>query len=273
MFDTVLLNTSTSRSSKAHLSHFNSPNYFAFLPHTIYSNTDHCLNLMTHFGFCICKVSQLFTSFSSLFFDTLLLRQSNPNHKILDKICPGSIGDYTRSPDQSQLLKHQFVPYEERMSSSSSTQPPPRVYFAYGSNLYEIQMRQRCPTSTLFLPNPLAHLEAYSWTISIRGYANVLPNPSSVVHGLLYTLQPADEAELDMYEGVSSGAYEKMEMEVVCGGEAVMALVYVDPRSQMGVCREEYWARLKRGFTDAQRWGMNKEWIVDVEREFKPVGL
>jgi gamma-glutamylcyclotransferase len=141
-------------------------------------------------------------------------------------------------------------------------------------------MSLRCPTSSYFgfgsLPN-------YRWIISSRGYANVVKSSPSegtadVVYGMLYTLQPEDEARLDLAEGVPY-SYVKFLLPIELVGskegedggrgpqkdagaerEIVPALVYVDlKRTEDGVCREEYVARMNRGIRDAVTKGMSGE--------------
>ncbi|KAI3559431.1 AIG2 family protein [Colletotrichum abscissum] len=123
---------------------------------------------------------------------------------------------------------------------------PPRLYFAYGSNLSPTQMSLRCPAST---PLGLAHLPDHTFIINARRYANVVPNgpvnpayladadaaaapttdpasasapppppsapPSAApgVYGVLYALPPRDEATLDRCEGVPH-AYQKQDLAV-----------------------------------------------------------
>ncbi|KAK1535282.1 AIG2 family protein [Colletotrichum paranaense] len=122
---------------------------------------------------------------------------------------------------------------------------PPRLYFAYGSNLSPTQMSLRCPAST---PLGLAHLPDHTFIINARRYANVVPNgpvnpaypadadaaaapttdpasasappppsapPSAApgVYGVLYALPPQDEATLDRCEGVPH-AYQKQDLAV-----------------------------------------------------------
>lgn len=87
---------------------------------------------------------------------------------------------------------------------------PPRLYFAYGSNLSVSQMSLRCRGSTY---QYLGLLKDYRWIIGSRGYANVVPVPSSeqhVVYGMLYTLMKADEECLDVAEGVSQVLQRKL---------------------------------------------------------------
>lgn len=111
-----------------------------------------------------------------------------------------------------------------------------RLYFAYGSNLSPEQMARRCPDS-IFLGK--ATLRGHRWQINERGVANLGPVPvpaagskegrssrgrsrsgddrgenDSVVEGLIYAISAADERQLDSYEGVAKGRYDKFEVQV-----------------------------------------------------------
>jgi gamma-glutamylcyclotransferase len=177
-----------------------------------------------------------------------------------------------------------------------ATQTSPRLYFAYGSNLSLSQMASRCPTSTY---KSLALLHNYKWVIGPRGYANVIYTPPSsslpsyspshsltegsegeedIVYGLLYTLEPEDEALLDRAEGVPN-AYTKhdLDIEIVFPDkgtgeeekEVVKALVYVDEkRKGTGVCKKEYVGRMNRGIRDAVEKGMPKSYVENVLRKW-----
>lgn len=79
------------------------------------------------------------------------------------------------------------------------------LYFAYGSNLSEEQMRRRCPGSALVGPGWLpgyrlafgGHAERWQGAV-----ATVEQVESGAVCGLLYTLTPDDLARLDGFESV-----------------------------------------------------------------------
>lgn len=108
-----------------------------------------------------------------------------------------------------------------------------RLYFAYGSNLSPEQMARRCPDS-IFLGK--ATLRGHRWQINERGVANLGPvpvpsagskegrrgrsrsggddNDEAVVEGLIYAISVADERQLDSYEGVAKGRYDKFEVQV-----------------------------------------------------------
>lgn len=112
-----------------------------------------------------------------------------------------------------------------------------RLYFAYGSNLSPEQMARRCPDS-IFLGK--ATLRGHRWQVNERGVANLVPvtvpatrsgskaggsrgrsrsgddreDSDAVVEGLIYAISVADERQLDSYEGVAKGRYDKFEAQV-----------------------------------------------------------
>lgn len=77
-------------------------------------------------------------------------------------------------------------------------------------------MHKRCPTSRYA---GIARLKDYRWIINARGYANIVAiassndSDSTETYGLVYEMQPLDEARLDVNEGVPE-AYTKEMMEV-----------------------------------------------------------
>ncbi len=178
-------------------------------------------------------------------------------------------------------------------------------YFAFGSNLWLEQMTSRCPSSPL---TGIACLRNYKWFINARGYANIAPTrprsrnsqggdrrpaaeadqPDDEVWGLLYTLSPADEAQLDRNEGVPH-AYEKWvipcETWSIAPGEAgsralrrgepgrvVDVLVYIDLKRSRGghQPRAEYVHRMNMGIRDALLHGVPSGYVREVLREYIP---
>jgi gamma-glutamylcyclotransferase len=166
------------------------------------------------------------------------------------------------------------------------------IYFGYGSNLWRHQMSQRCPESQF---QGIARLNDYKWLINERGYANVVQFPSSdqtsveiaesyehEVWGLVYTLQPEDEARLDRNEGVPV-AYTKEVLEcdfwavedgsgpanVAAKPRRVGMLVYINRRQvEAGQPKEEYVYRMNRGIGDAVGEGVPKGYVEGVLRRF-----
>ncbi|ENH61945.1 hypothetical protein FOC1_g10014898 [Fusarium oxysporum f. sp. cubense race 1] len=96
-------------------------------------------------------------------------------------------------------------------AQADTGQPLTKYYFAYGSNLHLQQMKRRCPGSKFIGSGKLAD---HRWQINERGYANVIESQGHWVEGLVYEINPRDEARLDINEGVSKDAYQKKYMTV-----------------------------------------------------------
>lgn len=163
-------------------------------------------------------------------------------------------------------------------------------------------MRRRCPTSRYI---GTAKLHGYWFYINSRGYANIAPSRDDCVEGLVYLLSADDELNLDIYEGVSSGDYEKQFLPVEIftapislvgrlvsdlvqelkaenfisardqhepiGGEITKALVYVSERYQdEGPIRDEYIARMNAGIIDASKLGMSDSHVESCLRYYVP---
>jgi len=190
-------------------------------------------------------------------------------------------------------------------TSATATSHPPAanmnnstVYFGYGSNLWRQQMEQRCPHSEF---QGVARLNDYRWLINERGYANVVQLPShsdssqssseakayeDEVWGLVYTLQPTDEARLDRNEGVPV-AYTKEWLvcdfwpvnddddagpaNVTAEPRRVDMLVYIN-RGQVtpSAPKMEYIYRMNKGIDDAVKEGVPKKYVEKVMRRFIP---
>jgi gamma-glutamylcyclotransferase len=86
------------------------------------------------------------------------------------------------------------------------------LVFAYGSNLDCVQMRTRCASARVearaVLPN---HALAFGGRSRRWGgaVASVVPEPGSLVEGLLYRIAPPDLPRLDRHEGTPF-AYERV---------------------------------------------------------------
>lgn len=139
-----------------------------------------------------------------------------------------------------------------------------RYYFAYGSNMWQAQMRTRCPHSRLLGPAALA---GYRFIINSRGYANIVAAVEGVVLGLLYTISATDEAALDGFEGVAQGNYRKEAVAVHYDGQTVVALVYIDAIEEEGHPKPEYISRINAAIGDAQLPGA---YVASVIRRFVP---
>ena len=135
-------------------------------------------------------------------------------------------------------------------------------YFAYGSNLWNEQMRKRCPQSRKI---GLAMLHDHRWIITSRGYASVVPSPGDAVEGVLFELTESDEEAMDRFEGVLSGLYQKHILPVKLGDDWIEAMVYIDPITEEGEPKEEYVHRINAGLADA---GLSAEYVARQVRRF-----
>lgn len=104
------------------------------------------------------------------------------------------------------------------------------LYFAYGSNMDPVQMRDRAPGARARGP---ARLAGYRLTFTRDspgwggGVGHVEPSPGDEVWGVLWEITDADLASLDEYEGVSVGAYVRRAMMVRHGDVEVEAVAYL----------------------------------------------
>jgi gamma-glutamylcyclotransferase (GGCT)/AIG2-like uncharacterized protein YtfP len=106
------------------------------------------------------------------------------------------------------------------------------LYFAYGSNLDQEQMTDRCPTSVVA---GRATLPAHRLIFAARAagrhdaFASVAPDPGASVPGLLYHCSLEDLASLDRFEGCPV-SYRRRVLIVVDDNDCqVPAQVYVKP--------------------------------------------
>lgn len=103
------------------------------------------------------------------------------------------------------------------------------LYFAYGSNLDQKQMKERCPDSTLL---GVAVLKNYRLDFTIHsprwncGCADVIKEVGKEVWGLLYALSGEDLQKLDKFEG-DPDFYKRIQVDIVNEtGELVKAYTY-----------------------------------------------
>lgn len=142
----------------------------------------------------------------------------------------------SHASDSQEELDYELCRHSGRSSSniaiSSQSNPKDKknkmkkktIYFAYGSNLWQHQMHQRCPSSKFL---GIVRLKGFKWIIYQRGFANIVEVDShkeeegtekeeekeegdyrNQVWGMMYSLEEEDEKLLDEREGVPV-AYRK----------------------------------------------------------------
>lgn len=123
----------------------------------------------------------------------------------------------------------------------------PRVsiaYFAYGSNMAERVMAERCPGHTFV---GVAELPGHRFAFSRRsirtgtGVSDVVEDPAGSVWGVLYEVE--DLAALDAKEG-AGWAYDRCDVTVLVDGEPHEAITYkvMRPEPEEVTPSEEYLA-------------------------------
>jgi len=106
----------------------------------------------------------------------------------------------------------------------------PLLYFAYGSNLDEAQMRARCPSARLIGVAELAnHALCFAGFSPAWGgaVASITHRPGFYTPGVLYSMSAADMRKLDAFEG-HPFVYERTRKRItVASGRHVYAFTYV----------------------------------------------
>ena len=111
-------------------------------------------------------------------------------------------------------------------------------YFAFGSNMNKAQMALRTRGARLL---GWADLQNFEYFIDARGVASVRPRIGKSVKGLLWDIQSkSDWDRLDRYEGVSSGFYKKLDLDIFYLNSLVGAKVYISSSAAAGVPRLNY---------------------------------
>lgn len=105
------------------------------------------------------------------------------------------------------------------------------LYFAYGSNMDQAAMLQRCPASK---PVGLGRLMRHRFIIFEEGYASVVRDPQRIVWGMVWDLALSDVPALDRYESLHTGLYTKVVQAVVTDQGPRRAVVYIGRRAKPG---------------------------------------
>ncbi len=130
-------------------------------------------------------------------------------------------------------------------------------YFAYGTNLNQRQMLERCPDSQ---PKFVATLPNYKlvfvgWSRQWRGgVASIRPFRGEKVLGAVYEVSDRDLRRLDSYEGYPR-SYNRLNVTVFDeDGEPTKVITYIKSgQSDEAQPSKEYLAPIQQGYRD---WGI-----------------
>jgi hypothetical protein len=112
-------------------------------------------------------------------------------------------------------------------------------YFAYGANMNLATFTKRCEDAA-FVERGV--LERYSLLINTHGVGTIVPDTDSCVYGIVWKISEDDEVQLDWYEGVESGYYQKTSKSIVSLDTSNIkeCLVYVATDERPGSARGNY---------------------------------
>lgn len=112
---------------------------------------------------------------------------------------------YQQIDERLERLRQWGVPTPKVTTIPAARPANRRLYFAYGSNLHRPQMKSRCPGSSALYPHNLP-----GFKLEFQRHANVVEaGENDSVPGAIYLIDPQDEADLDAFEGVAKGSYER----------------------------------------------------------------
>ena len=148
-------------------------------------------------------------------------------------------------------------------------------YFAYGSNLCRVQMKERCPDMQVIARAVLPdHALVFPRRSDRRncGVAGIVAHPGRVVWGAVYRLTLSDIDRLDAHEGhvptrdPEANAYNKREIIVLRDGDqrnAIQAFTYVaNVMPGQHIPSADYRNTMLRGARDHQ---LPQHYIAQIE--------
>lgn len=136
-----------------------------------------------------------------------------------------------------------------------------KAYFAYGSNMDENQMEDRCPDAKLA---GIAKLAGYRFGLDAKGKATVIREKGSAVTGLLWSITDECEESLDRYEGVGNGCYRKEYVDVECGAGTINALIYISNREKLsGKISSDYY--MNKVIAAAEEHNFPESYVAEIK--------
>ena len=146
------------------------------------------------------------------------------------------------------------------------------LYFAYGSNMWREQMRQRCPEHELIGAAVLKdHALCFPRFSTIRqcGVAGIMEKPGAEVWGVLYRLNARDLATLDKREGYDPASpphlnrYDRRTIRVLSNGDTLDCLTYIArPEPGTHIPSVEYMSAI---ITGAEEHGLPAEYVTALK--------
>lgn len=134
------------------------------------------------------------------------------------------------------------------------------LYFAYGSNMDENQMQERCPGAVKV---GIDTVEGMRFVLDSAGVASVVPHIGSRVTGVIWLVTKRHGKTLDRYEGVASGCYRLETIYVTIDGARYHAYVYLSNRDTTKPGhRDGYMAKI---INAAKHHGFSESYIRELQ--------
>lgn len=132
------------------------------------------------------------------------------------------------------------------------------LYFAFGSNLDEQQMFERCPSAEL-----VARAQLRDHALCFAGFserwrgavASVVPRHGATTPGLVYALTLADLGRLDMFEGHPHCYRRTHKLVELESGKRARAYLYISQAQFKFVPSKEYLATIRIAY---RRFGFDR---------------
>jgi cation transport regulator ChaC len=147
------------------------------------------------------------------------------------------------------------------------------LYFAYGSNMWRKQMRERCPDHECLGVAVLKdHALCFPRSSPIRlcGVAGIEAKPGAEVWGVVYRLSARDLAVLDKREGydparsAQENRYNRQTIRVVMRGKELDCLTYVArPEPGTHVPSTDYMSAIIAG---AEENGLPEVYVAELKK-------
>lgn len=118
-----------------------------------------------------------------------------------------------------------------------------KMYAAYGSNINLIQMKNRCPSSSVYAVGDIEDME-----LAFNTHATLHNVKGSSCPAVLYLISQSDEQLLDVFEAYPQ-KYIKETVRVDVGGKTIIAMAYVmRDKTMQATPSEEYYNRISDGY-------------------------
>ena len=141
-----------------------------------------------------------------------------------------------------------------------------RYYLAYGSNLNISQMEKRCPASRIYGTATINGYELLFKGSKSGAYLTIEKKKGGQVPVAVWILSPADEKNLDWYEGFPDYYYKK-DIKITCMAldgkpKKINAFAYImHENRKLGEPSRHYVRSCQEGY---ERFGFNKKFLDEA---------